>query len=94
MICLVDRISWPGVTAVTPPTAGPDDPQPGRLPGGRGRIVKVTLRVGSSIVVGGAGAVVAAARHESVSSRAAGKQLSAVAALTLMAAIFWQRDGR
>ena len=58
-----------GVTAVTPPAAGPDDPQPGRLPGGRGRSVKVTLLVGSSIVVAGARAAVAAARHESVSSR-------------------------
>ena len=51
-------ISGPGVTTVTPPAAGPDDPQPGRLPGGRVPIVKrkVTLRVGSSVAVAGAGA--------------------------------------
>ena len=35
-----------GVTAVNPPAAGPDDPQPGRLPGGRGSIVKGSQQLG------------------------------------------------
>ena len=69
-MCQCPLLVTPGGYGRYPPAAGPDDPQPGRLPGGRVQIVKVTLRVGSSIVVAGAGAAVAAARHESVSSRA------------------------